>query len=108
MNPGTLRHRVTFKRIVRTVDAAGGKVVSYGATLARMCRVTPVSGSETESTFQQMNKVRWTIKARWDSELAAVEGEHWDAFHNNKKLDILEVLPRPEIRLITIVCEEKQ
>ena len=71
MSAGKLREPVTFQRMTRTSDGAGGQTQSWGDIAGTPSRayVTPVSGSERYSFDRTQAIVRIKIVTRYNSDI---------------------------------------
>lgn len=103
MNPGRLRHRVTFEELTVELDSDGAQEEAWVAVWPPLsAEITPISGRELIAAAATQSKVTTRIKVRYRPGFKpSMRAVHRDTIYN-----IEAVIPDPDsgIRFCTLLC----
>lgn len=90
MNPGRLRHRVTFDQPVVGQSSSGAQTITFTPYCDVWASVEPLRGKETLQAGQVAADMDTRIRVRWSSETDCITPK-WRARFNGIIYDIKQV-----------------
>ena len=105
INPGNLRHRVTFQSLTTADDGYGGTVETWGDTATVWASVEPLSGFERIQAMQVSPRLSHRVVMRYRADVDAGDRLSYDG----RVFDITAVIDEDERhRELTLLCEEER
>lgn len=104
MNPGRLRHRVTFQALTRTPDAGGGATETWTDVATVWAAVEPLAGTERLRAMQVSPTLSHRIRTRYRAGITTANR----AVYDGREFDITAVIdPGERHRELQLLAEER-
>jgi head-tail adaptor len=108
LNPGLLRHRVTWQRkSVTGQNSYGEDIWEWQDIVTVSCQVKPLTGRETQDAQQRWAEAKYKIVQHWYAGMELVDRGAWWYDGAMRYLDILDIQDRAGIlRVMDITAKE--
>lgn len=108
LNPGLLRHRITWQqKTVTGQDSFGQDIFTWSDITSVSCQVKPVTGREKESAEQRWAEARYRIVQHYVPGMDRVDRGAWWVDGEYRYLDIIDINDRAGIgRVMEITAKE--
>lgn len=108
LNPGLLRHRITWQRkVVSGQNSFGEDLWEWRDIVTVPCQVKPLTGREMQSASQRWAEAQYKIVQHWYAGMDAMERGAWWHDGATRYLDILDIQDRAGIgRVLEITAKE--
>lgn len=108
LNPGLLRHRITWQRkVVSGQDSFGQDLYTWADVVTVSCQVKPLSGREMQSAQQRWAEAKYRITQHYVAGMDRMERGAWYVDGEYRYLDVLDINDRAGTgRVLEITAKE--